>query len=51
MGCYGLIDGLFLSFIVPISCEVTNSHTLSTQASGFLFFFIALPVGFNLFLK
>ena len=41
---YGIIDGLFLSFIVPVSCEVTNSHKLSTQASGFLFFFITIPV-------
>ena len=41
---YGIIDGLFLTFIVPVCCEITDSHILSNQAAGFMHFFIALPV-------
>lgn len=43
IGFYGIVDGLFLAFIVPISCEVTNSNTLSNQAIGYFWAFIAIP--------
>ena len=44
MGFYGLLDGLFLTFIVPICCEITNSIAMSNQACGLMFCIIALPV-------
>ena len=40
----GVVDGLFLSFIVPIALDVTESHALSNHAIGYFFTCTALPV-------
>ena len=41
---FGVVDGLFLSFIVPIAIDVTESHTLANHAIGYFFTCTALPV-------
>jgi hypothetical protein len=44
---YGIIDGIFLSFIVPISLEVAQSASLSNQVTGYFFCAISIPVRYS----
>ncbi|RNA38147.1 monocarboxylate transporter 10 [Brachionus plicatilis] len=39
----GLMDGVLLCFIVPISCDLAESSKLANHAAGYYHFFISLP--------
>ncbi len=48
LGLYGIVDGIFLSFIVPCSLEVSQSPKLTNQSTGYFFLAGSIPVSITL---
>ena len=44
IGIFGLADGLYFGFLVPIAYEVSESTKLANQAAGYFQTFVAIPV-------
>ncbi len=44
IGIFGLADGIYFGFLVPIAYEVAESTKLANQAVGYFQTFVALPV-------
>lgn len=44
IGVFGLADGIYFGFLVPIAYEVAESPKLANQAAGYFQTIVALPV-------
>jgi hypothetical protein len=44
IGIFGLADGIYFGFLVPIALEVAESSQLANQAAGYFQTIVALPV-------